>query len=49
LRAWEPRIRRALSQLPELVDVNTDQQDKGLQTTLVVDRDAASRLGVTPR
>ncbi|HSV18222.1 MAG TPA: efflux RND transporter permease subunit [Casimicrobiaceae bacterium] len=49
LRAWEPKIRQALSELPELVDVNTDQQDKGLQTTLVIDRDAAARLGVTPR
>jgi multidrug efflux pump len=49
LRAWEPKVREALSQLPELVDVNTDQQDKGLQTTLSIDRDAASRLGVTPR
>jgi len=49
LRTWEPRIRRALSELPELVDVNTDQQDKGLQTTLIVDRDAATRLGVTSR
>jgi multidrug efflux pump len=48
LRAWEPRIRQALSQLPELVDVNTDQQDKGLQTTLVIDRDTAARYGVTP-
>jgi multidrug efflux pump len=48
LRAWEPRIRRALSELPELVDVNTDQQDKGLQTSLIIDRDSASRLGVTP-
>jgi multidrug efflux pump len=48
LRTWEPRIRRALSDLPELVDVNTDQQDKGLQTSLVIDRDTASRLGVTP-
>jgi multidrug efflux pump len=47
LRAWEPRVRNALSQLPELTDVNTDQQDKGLQTTLVIDRDAAARLGVT--
>ena len=49
LRAWEPKIRQALSQLPELADVNTDQQDKGLQTSLVIDRDAATRLGVTPR
>ena len=47
LRTWEPRVRNALSQLPELTDVNTDQQDKGLQTSLVIDRDAAARLGVT--
>jgi multidrug efflux pump len=49
LRAWEPRVRAALSGLPELVDVNTDQQDKGVQTSLVIDRDAAARMGVTPR
>ncbi|MFO1312850.1 MAG: multidrug efflux RND transporter permease subunit [Burkholderiales bacterium] len=49
LRAWEPRIRAAMSNLPELADVNTDTQDKGLQTSLVIDRDAAARLGVTPR
>jgi multidrug efflux pump len=48
LREWEPRIRAALSQVPELVDVNTDQQDKGLQTSLVIDRDTASRLGISP-
>jgi multidrug efflux pump len=47
LRTWEPRVRNALSQLPELTDVNTDQQDKGQQTSLVIDRDAAARLGVT--
>jgi multidrug efflux pump len=47
LRTWEPRVRNALSLLPELTDVNTDQQDKGLQTSLVIDRDAAARLGVT--
>jgi multidrug efflux pump len=49
LRTWGPRILQALSQLPELADVNTDQQDKGLQTTLVIDRDSAARLGVTPK
>jgi len=49
LRAWEPRIRQALIPLPELVDVNTDQQDKGMQTSLTIDRDAASRLGVSPK
>jgi len=47
LRTWEPRIRQALSQLPELTDVNTDSQDKGLQTSLVVDRDAVARLGIS--
>ncbi len=49
LRSWEPRIREALSHLPQLADVNTDTQDKGLQTSLVIDRDAAARLGVTAR
>ncbi len=49
LRTWETKIRAALSNLPELADVNTDQEDKGLQTSLTIDRDAATRLGVTPR
>jgi len=49
LRTWAPRVRNALADLPELADVNTDQQDKGLQTSLVIDRDTASRLGVTTR
>ncbi|MGH8743577.1 MAG: efflux RND transporter permease subunit, partial [Burkholderiales bacterium] len=47
LRAWSPKIFQALSLLPELADVNTDQEDKGLQTSLVIDRDTAARLGVT--
>ncbi len=46
LRTWEPRIRQAMSQLPQLADVNTDQQDKGLQTSLVIDRAAAARLNI---
>jgi len=49
LRSWEPRIRQALMQLPELADVNTDSQDKGIQTSLTIDRDAASRLGIDLR
>jgi len=49
LRLWEPRIRAALGQLPQLADVNTDQQDKGLQTSLVVDHDAVARLGLNQR
>ena len=44
---WEPRIRQVLSQLPELEDVNSDVQDFGLQTSLVIDRDAVTRLGLT--
>ncbi|MFI5357821.1 MAG: efflux RND transporter permease subunit, partial [Opitutales bacterium] len=47
LRTWEPKIRAALSSVPEIVDVSTDQQDLGLQTSLVVDRNAAARLGVS--
>src|SRR5262245_30871548 len=49
LRVWEPRVRQALSQLPELADVNTDQQEKGLQTTVVIDRATAARMGITTR
>ena len=49
LRLWEPRVRRALGTLPELVDVNTDQEDRGIQTSLVIDRDTASRMGITTR
>jgi multidrug efflux pump len=49
LQAWTPRLEQALSQRPELVDVNTDQQNKGLQTTLTIDRDTASRLGLTTK
>jgi len=46
LREWEPKIRAALSQLPELADVNTDAQDKGLRTLLQVDRNAVDRLNL---
>lgn len=49
LREWEPKIRAALSKLPVLADVNTDQQDLGLQTQVEIDRDAAFRLGITPK
>ena len=33
-------------QCPQLRDVNTDQQDKGLEATVIIDRDTADRLGV---
>ncbi len=47
LRAWEPRIRQVMSELPELEDVNSDVQDYGVQTSLVIDRDAIKRLGLS--
>ena len=46
LRVWEPRVRRALAKLPQLVDIDSDQEDHGLQTSLVVDRAAVARLGL---
>ncbi|MBO0496402.1 MdtB/MuxB family multidrug efflux RND transporter permease subunit [Pseudomonas sp. Marseille-Q1929] len=47
LALWSDKLVHALSQLPELTDVASDLQAKGLQVFLVIDRDAASRLGVT--
>ncbi|HEY0906905.1 MAG TPA: efflux RND transporter permease subunit [Methylophilus sp.] len=47
LRLFSPKLREAMAKLPALTDVSSDAQDKGLQATLIVDRDAATRLGVT--
>ncbi|HEY8962776.1 MAG TPA: efflux RND transporter permease subunit, partial [Luteolibacter sp.] len=47
LRTWEPKVRQALQKIPLLSDVNSDFQDKGGLTRLTIDREAASRLGVT--
>lgn len=47
LREWEPKIRKALAALPELADVNSDQQDNGAEMDLVYDRDTMSRLGIS--
>ncbi len=49
LREWEPKVRQAMSDVPEIVDVNTDREDKGLQTTLQIDRDRAAQLGISVR
>jgi multidrug efflux pump len=49
LRTWAPRLEAALRDVPQLADVTSDQQDKGLQITLVIDRPTAARLGITPR
>lgn len=46
---WARRLLQKLRTLPQLVDVSSDQQDKGLQASLVIDRDTASRLGITAR
>jgi multidrug efflux pump len=47
LRTWAPKITEALKNVAEVADVDSDQQDKGLETQLVFDRDAAARLGIT--
>ena len=49
LREWEPKIRRAMAKLKELEDINNDYEDRGLQTSIVVDRDAMARFGLTMR
>jgi len=46
LRYWAPLIQQRLAKVPELRDVNSDQQMHGLASNLVIDRDTASRLGV---
>jgi len=48
LATWTPRLVQALERSSLLADVNSDQQQKGLETDLVIDRDTAARLGVTP-
>jgi multidrug efflux pump len=47
LKTWGPKLRDAMRKLPALVDVNSDQQNGGLQSALSIDRVAAARLGIT--
>jgi multidrug efflux pump len=47
LNDWAPKITAELEKIPELTDVNSDQQNKGLETDLVIDRPTAARLGLT--
>ncbi|HUM12171.1 MAG TPA: multidrug efflux RND transporter permease subunit [Myxococcaceae bacterium] len=49
LNTWAPRVFERLKQVPELTDVATDQQSAGLELRLAIDRDSASRLGVSVR
>lgn len=46
LREWEPKIRKKLATLPELADVNSDQEDNGAEMNLIYDRDTMARLGI---
>ena len=43
---WAPKLAAALRTDPRLTDVNTDQQNKGLQANVIIDRDAAARFGI---
>lgn len=47
LSTWVPKLQEALNQQPELIDVSSDWQDKGLVAYVNVDRDTASRFGIT--
>jgi multidrug efflux pump len=49
LTHWSPIVLNLMRKMPDLTDVNSDQQDKGLDANLVIDRPTASRLGITPQ
>ncbi len=47
LYTWAPRILAELQKVPQLTDVNSDQQNRGLETDITIDRETAARLGIT--
>ena len=49
LNTWAPKVERQLRTLRSIADVNSDQQDQGLQSLVVFDRSTASRLGLSPQ
>jgi multidrug efflux pump len=49
LNTWAPRLVRAMREMPELRDVNSDQQNRGLEVPVTIDRQTAARLGVSTR
>ena len=49
LNEWGQRVLQKMRTIPQVVDVSSDQQNKGLQATLMIDRATASRLGITPQ
>jgi multidrug efflux pump len=48
LSTWSDRLLQRLRQVPQIRDANTDQQNKGLESHLTIDRDTAARLGLSP-
>ena len=48
LYEWAPKLLQRLRKIPQLKDVNSDQQISGLEANVIVDRDTAARLGITP-
>src|SRR5512146_2069135 len=49
LNRWAPKLVESLQTLPELRDVSSDQQDRGLASMLAIDRNTAARMGITPQ
>jgi multidrug efflux pump subunit AcrB len=49
LNSWAPKLVNKLKEYPQIKDATSDQQFRGLQETVVVDRDAAARLGIQPQ
>ena len=49
LKAWTIKLSEALKSEPALTDIDNDVQDNGIETYLQIDRDAAGRMGITPR
>jgi multidrug efflux pump subunit AcrB len=49
LKVWAPKMLARLKKIPDLADVNTDQQTNGLELDINIDRDTASRLGIAPQ
>src|SRR5205823_4607933 len=48
LRLWTTRLQTALASVPQLADVTSDQETRGLQAMVVIDRPTAARMGITP-
>jgi multidrug efflux pump len=46
LFAWAPKILAEMEKIPQMAQVNSDQQNKGLETNITIDRDTAARLGI---